>query len=66
MCQLLSLSYGVVPIMQKENVDNWHNHMLQYISGSKLIKTGEKVILAEGLSVGQFDGADSMRIATVN
>ena len=62
----LTLSYGVVPVLLSEKVDNWHNRMLQFMHDSRLTKAGDRVILAEGMSVGQFDGADSMRIATVN
>ena len=66
MCRFLTLSYGVAPVMLSDKVDNWHNLMLQFMRDSRLAKVGDKVVLAEGMSVGQFDGADSMRIAAVN
>ncbi|MDY6912278.1 MAG: pyruvate kinase, partial [Chloroflexota bacterium] len=65
-CGFLTFSYGVAPVLLKEEVDNWHYRMLRFMRDSRLTKIGDKVILAEGMSVGQFDGADSMRIVTID
>ena len=63
--RLLNFSYGVVPVLIENKVANWHELMLEYARTSSLARSSDRVILTEGTSMGQFDGSDSIRIATL-
>jgi pyruvate kinase len=64
--RFLALSYGVYPFLVKNTVDDWHDAIMKHIKGLRLAKKGDRVILTEGASPGQFGDADSLRITTVS
>ncbi|MFQ5721050.1 MAG: pyruvate kinase, partial [Candidatus Aminicenantales bacterium] len=63
--EFLTFSYGVYPFHLKEKVGNWSKTILKFIKDLKLVKTGDKLILTEGLSSAQVGSTDSLRIITV-
>lgn len=65
-CEFLALSYGVYPFVMKNKLDGWHDAIMQFIKHFGLAKSGDRMILTQGLFPGQSGGTDSLRIITVN
>ncbi len=63
--KFLAFSYGVYPFWIKNKVDNWPKTIMKFIKDLKLIKSGERLILTEGLASSPVGGTDSLRIITV-
>jgi pyruvate kinase len=59
----LSLSYGVYPILAG-GVGNLRDAIIKFIDESGLVQKDDRVILTEGVSTGQVDGLDSLKIIT--
>lgn len=67
--RFVSLSYGVYPILIREESPEklgWHQTMLDFVRCAGLVESGDTVILTEGSSAGQFSGADSLRVVTID
>ena len=63
--KFLAFSYGIYPFCIKNKIDNWPKTIMKFIKDLKLIKSGERLILTEGLASSPVGGTDSLRIITV-
>ncbi len=62
--KFLAFSYGVCPFLIRSEKEYWHGAILDSIRDSGLIRSGERVVLTEGVSPGR-EGTDSLIILTV-
>jgi pyruvate kinase len=63
--RFLTFSYGVHPVLIKNNQKSWHEMIWRFIRNFGLVQKGERVILTEGISPGKPGGTDSLRIISV-
>lgn len=62
---LLTLSYGVCPIFMENKTDRWLDMIMKFMDNSGLAQRDDRLILVEGVSTGQMNGADSLKIITL-
>jgi pyruvate kinase len=64
-CHFLNFSYGVSPFLMKTDHERWHEEILERLTLSGLLRTGDRIILTEGKFSGDFGGTDSLGIITL-
>lgn len=60
--QFLALSYGVYSVLMENTEKNWHETVIGFMKNSGLARSGEKVIITEGISSGQTGWTNSLKI----
>ena len=65
-CRSLTLSYGVWPYLFDNNGTKWHEAIMRFLCGGKMIDENDTLIIAEGRFSNKPGGTDSMEILTVS
>ena len=63
--QFLALSYGVQSVPIEPSDENWHDAIMTFLQKSELARSGEQVIITEGVSSGQTGWTNSLKIVSV-
>jgi len=63
--RLLTMSYGVFPVYVENQVDLRIDMIMQFMGNAGMVRKGDRLILVEGVSTSEMNGADSLKIVTL-